>query len=138
MRRTRARALTCAAAADAALAHCSAAACSSRYRANAPKLESALCLMEKFEPYHDIPKVQSLEEVVEVLSRGLHQQLLREFQLQWLVTDPFAGRHATADSSYDEKQAIRTEQEQVRAAAPLTCTPIVAQTSCGVSLCRCE
>ena len=75
--------------------------------------------METFEPYHDIPKVQSLREIVELLSRSLHSQLLREFQLQWLVTDPFAGRHANADSSYDEKQAIRAEQEQVRAARAL-------------------
>jgi hypothetical protein len=88
-------------------------ACSSLYRANAPKLESVLCLMEKFEPYHDIPKVQSLKDMVDLIARSLHQQLLREFQLQWIVTDPFAGRHIEGSGGYEDKQQMRSEQEQV-------------------------
>jgi hypothetical protein len=69
--------------------------------------------MEKFEPYHDIPKVQSLTEIVEVMTRGIHAQLMREFQLQWIVTDPMAGRSVESESSYEEKQALRLELEQV-------------------------
>jgi hypothetical protein len=83
------------------------------YKVNAPKLESALCLMEKFEAYQDIPKVQSLNEIVEVMTRGLHTQLMREIQLQWVVTDPMAGRSVDGNSSYEEKEAHRLELEQV-------------------------
>jgi hypothetical protein len=87
---------------------------SARYRANAPRLESVLCLMETFERYDSVPKVAALRDTVDMLAKGLHAQLLREFQLQWLVSDPFAGSAVATGASYDERQRARTAQEQVR------------------------
>lgn len=70
--------------------------------------------MEKFERYQDVPKVGAFRDMVDLISRNLHQQILREFQLLWIVSDPFAGRFAVSDNStYEEKQQLRIEQEQV-------------------------
>lgn len=88
--------------------------CRDKYAENAAKLESVLCLMEKFERYQDVPKVAAFRDMVDLISKNLHQQILREFQLLWIVSDPFAGRFAVSEnSSYEDKQQLRTDQEQV-------------------------
>lgn len=85
-----------------------------RYAENAAKLESVLCLMEKFERYQDVPKVAAFRDMVDLISKNLHQQIIREFQLLWIVSDPFVGRFSVSEnSSYEDKQQLRTEQEQV-------------------------
>ena len=89
--------------------------------------------MEKFEEYRDIPKVAALRDVVDLLARALHTQLLREFQLQWLVSDPLAGRAAAADAGFDVKQQLRAEQEQARPSAQL---PWLVPSHASTGLCR--
>jgi hypothetical protein len=71
--------------------------------------------MEKFERYTDVPKVAAFRDMVDLITRNVHQQVLREFQLLWVISDPFAGRGLTLaeGATYDEKQRVRTEQEQV-------------------------
>ena len=89
-------------------------------------MESALSLLAKFEPYREIPKVAALVATLDGLARGLHAQLLREFQLQWLVTDPFADE-AAPGASFESRQAARDAQDAVR-------LPVTRMCSCAPCL----
>jgi hypothetical protein len=70
--------------------------------------------MDKFEKYQDVPKVAMFRDMVDLITRNLHQQTLREFQLLWIVADPFAGHFKAGDgASFEERSHMSSEQEKV-------------------------
>lgn len=92
--------------------------CREKYAENASKLESVLCLMDKFEKYQDVPKVATFRDMVDLITRNLHQQILREFQLLWIVADPFAGHFRGGEgATFEERRRMASEQEKVLSSA---------------------
>jgi hypothetical protein len=77
--------------------------------------------MDKFDKYQDVPKVATFRDMVDLITRNLHQQILREFQLLWIVADPFAGHFRIGEgASFEERSRVSAEQEKVLPAAPST------------------
>lgn len=70
--------------------------------------------MDKFEKYQDVPKVATFRDMVDLITRNLHQQILREFQLLWIVADPFAGHFSVGEgASFEDRSRMAAEQERV-------------------------
>lgn len=89
-------------------------ACREKYAENASKLDSVLCLMDRFGKYHDVPKVATFRDMVELITRNLHQQIIREFQLLWIVSDPFAAHFSVNEgTSFEERSRVASQQEKV-------------------------
>lgn len=85
---------------------------SAKYAVNAAKLESVLCLMDNFEAYHHVSKMASLRDTVDVITKSLHSQLLREFQIQWVITDPFQALAVGPDADFDDRQRVKDAEDR--------------------------